>query len=499
MSEILQVRSALISVFHKQGLEPLVQQLVKQGVICYSTGGTADYLRGFGATVVDVADLTGYPSILGGRVKTLHPKVHGGILARRAEAQDRAELEKFEIPTIDLVVVDLYPFEATVEKFLAREASEEDVIEKIDIGGIALIRGAAKNFDDVVIVPSAASYAHVADLLTTQGGTTLAQRRALAGVAFGVSSAYDSAINRWFVMDKSRLRYGENPHQQGFFYGDLDATFEKIQGKELSYNNLVDIDGALALVDEFTEPCYAIIKHTNPCGVATGATHHEAWLRALESDPVSAFGGIIATNGIVTKETAEEINKLFFEVLVAEGYDADALPILQSKKNRILLRRKTKQLERATAKSLLNGTLVQDKDTAVLTADQLQPKTSRLPSETEVADALFGDKVVKHLKSNAIAIVKNGQLIGSGVGQTSRIDALKQAIAKAAEKGFSLEGAVLASDAFFPFSDSVAMAHEAGIQVVVEPGGSVRDDDTISYCEENNLCLLFTGIRHFKH
>ncbi|MEO0468618.1 MAG: bifunctional phosphoribosylaminoimidazolecarboxamide formyltransferase/IMP cyclohydrolase [Bacteroidota bacterium] len=506
MQEAKPIQSALISVYHKQGLEPIVAQLIAQGAAIYSTGGTAEYMRKLGAEVHDVADLTGYPSILGGRVKTLHPKVHGGILARRNETSDQKELETYEIPPIDLVIVDLYPFEETVKS----GADESAVIEKIDIGGIALIRAAAKNFKDVCCVPSQEYYGQLAELLATQNGAlTLDQRKAFAGAAFDVSSHYDSQIFRYMAPESDSLkvslrnpkalRYGENPHQKGLFYGNLEEEFVQLHGKAISYNNLVDIEGALQLVDEFDDPFFAVIKHTNPCGCALGENMMDAWKKALAGDPISAFGGILACNGTIDAEVAEDIHKLFFEVLIAKDFTEDALAILQKKKNRILLKRVANNQPKTITKSVINGFLVQDKDQAVITANDLSCKTSRTPTEAEITNALFGDTVVKHLKSNAIAIVKDGQLIGSGMGQTSRIDALKQAIQKAEEKGFDLKGSVLASDAFFPFADSVEMAHGKGIEVVVQPGGSVRDEESIQFCETHQMCLIFTGIRHFKH
>ncbi|WNJ16708.1 bifunctional phosphoribosylaminoimidazolecarboxamide formyltransferase/IMP cyclohydrolase [Pontibacter sp. G13] len=507
MAGEVRIKAALISVYHKQGLEPLVEQLNAHGVEVYSTGGTAEYLKSLGATVHEVADLTGYPSILGGRVKTLHPKVHGGILARRSDESDQAELAKYEIPEIDLVVVDLYPFEETVKS----GASEEAIIEKIDIGGIALIRGAAKNFQDVVCLPSAEYYGELATMLAEQDGkTTLAQRKYFAGASFDISSHYDSQIFRHLAPESDTLkislrnpktlRYGENPHQQGAFYGNIEDQFEQLNGKPLSYNNLVDMDGALALVDEYPdEPFFAIIKHTNPCGCAKGANMMEAWKRALEGDPISAFGGILATNGKVELDVAEEIHKLFFEVLIADDFSDEALELLKKKKNRILLKRVARPKVSQIVKTAVHGVLVQDKDEVQVQESDLTVKSSRQPNAQELSDAMFGDTVCKHLKSNAIALVKNGQLIGSGVGQTSRIDALKQAIAKAEEKGFDVKGSVLASDAFFPFADSVEMAHSHGIDIVVQPGGSVRDEDTINFCETHNMCLIFTGVRHFKH
>ncbi|MEM7369099.1 MAG: bifunctional phosphoribosylaminoimidazolecarboxamide formyltransferase/IMP cyclohydrolase [Bacteroidota bacterium] len=507
MRDQLAIRSALISVYHKQGLETIIEQLIQHDVQIYSTGGTATYIREQGAEVFEVADLTGYPSILGGRVKTLHPKVHGGILARRDDPDDQAEIQNYKIPPIDLVIVDLYPFEETV----SGGGTEEEIIEKIDIGGIALIRAAAKNFRDVVCIPSQEYYGELSDMLASQGGTiTLDQRKAFAAASFDISSHYDTQIFRHLNPDSNHLklsyrrpktlRYGENPHQKGFFYGDLTEQFEQIHGKELSYNNLVDIDGALQLVDEFPDQAFfAIIKHTNPCGCATGENLLGAWKRALAGDPVSAFGGILACDGVIDAELASEMDKLFFEVLIAKEFSEEAKIILQKKKRRILLRRISKPTVTKVVRTVVHGMLVQDRDQQQTQADELMIKTSRQPNSQEIQDAIFGDTVCKHLKSNAIAIVKDGQLIGSGIGQTSRVDALKQAIRKAEEKGFDLKGSVMASDAFFPFSDCVEIAHEKGIEVVVEPGGSIRDEDSIKFCETHDMCLIFTGIRHFKH
>ncbi|MEL6653195.1 MAG: bifunctional phosphoribosylaminoimidazolecarboxamide formyltransferase/IMP cyclohydrolase [Bacteroidota bacterium] len=507
MADQIKIKSALISVYHKQGLDAVVEKLIKHEAVIYSTGGTAEYMRSLGATVVDVSDLTGYPSILGGRVKTLHPKVHGGILARREHESDQAELSQYEIPEMDLVVVDLYPFEETV----ASGASEADIIEKIDIGGIALIRAAAKNFQYVCCVPSAEYYTELAEMLASgEGSLSLAQRRYFAGAAFDVSSHYDTHIHAYLapesdslkvsVRNPQTLRYGENPHQEARFYGKLEEELLQIHGKPLSYNNLVDIEGALQLVDEFTdEPFFAVIKHTNPCGAATGTNLLEAWKRALAGDPVSAFGGILACNGIVEADVAAEMDKLFFEVLIAKDFTPEALEILQKKKKRILLKRVANHQPSHIVKTVVNGFLMQDKDQKKISEADFAVKSSRQPTAAEKADIIFGDTVCKHLKSNAIGIVKNGQLIGSGMGQTSRIDALKHAILKAEEKGFDLQGSVLASDAFFPFADSVELAHSKGISIVVQPGGSIRDEETINFCETHDMCLIFTGVRHFKH
>ena len=502
----MRIKSALISVYHKEGLEAVVEQLLRLDVTIYSTGGSAKYIRSLGAEVHEVADLTGYPSILGGRVKTLHPKVHGGILARRTVGTDTAELEQYDIPPIDLVMVDLYPFEETVSS----GASEAEIIEKIDIGGIALIRAAAKNFKDVVCIPSQEYYGELVDILAKQDGElTLEQRKYFAGAAFDISSHYDSQIFSYLSPSSdslkisyrhpATLRYGENPHQKGYFYGKLEDCLVQIHGKAISYNNLVDIEGALELVAEFEEPFFAVIKHTNPCGCAIGENLLDAWKKALAGDPVSAFGGILACNGVVDADVAADMAGLFFEVLIAKDFTAEALEILQKKKNRILLKQIAPLAFKPSVKRVINGFLVQDKDRIESNPDSWEVKSSRQPEASEVKDAYFGEKVCKHLKSNAIAVVKNQQLIGSGVGQTSRIDALNQAMAKAIDKGFELKNSVLISDAFFPFADSVEMAHKQGISVVVEPGGSIRDDDTINFCENHDMCLIFTGVRHFKH
>lgn len=495
-SQMTPIKSALVSVFHKEGLDKLVNVLKSQDVLFYSTGGTATYLREMGARVEEVEDLTGYPSILGGRVKTLHPKVHGGILARRGVESDREELARFEIPTIDLVVVDLYPFEKTV----ASGASDEDIIEKIDIGGIALIRGAAKNFEDVVIISAQKYYGELADMLEKQNCcTTLEQRKYFTKTAFQTSSEYDNAIYQYFAGNKkTALRYGENPHQSAEFQGDLAGLFTQHKGKALSYNNLVDIDGAVRLVAEFEEPCFAIIKHTNPCGCAIADNLLEAWHKALAGDPVSAFGGVLACNKKMDLATAEEVHKLFYEVVIAPEYDAEALALL-CKKDRIILTQNKPLTQQYQQKTILDGILFQDTDEKNSSIENFDIKTTRKPTQKEITDILLAEKLVKHLKSNAIAIVKDGQLIGSGAGQTSRIDALQQSVHKAKHFGFDVKGSTLASDAFFPFADSVTFAHSHGIEVIMEPGGSKKDEETITFCEENKMCLVFTGIRHFKH
>ncbi|WP_028295562.1 bifunctional phosphoribosylaminoimidazolecarboxamide formyltransferase/IMP cyclohydrolase [Olivibacter sitiensis] len=508
MSQPVKIKNALVSVYYKDKLDSLIQTLNQYGVHFYSTGGTERFIRELGIDVTPVEELTSYPSILGGRVKTLHPKVFGGILNRRELAEDQEAIAKYDIPEIDLVIVDLYPFEETVSS----GASEADIIEKIDIGGISLIRAAAKNFKDVVIISSKDDYQALEDILKeNEGYTTLEQRKAFAKKAFHVSSHYDTAIFNYFnqedplpvfkysVAKASPLRYGENPHQKGVFYGDLDAMFTKLNGKELSYNNLVDVDAAVALIDEFDEPTFAILKHTNACGVATRPTLLDAWKDALACDPVSAFGGVLICNGEVDKATAEEINKLFFEVLIAPSFSEDALRVLKGKKNRILLQRHEVELPKTQFKTLLNGFIEQDKDSTIENADQMKAVTDKQPSEAELKDLFFANKLVKHTKSNTIVFAKNDQLLASGVGQTSRVDALKQAVEKAKSFGFDLHGAVMASDAFFPFPDCVELAADAGITAVLQPGGSIKDQDSIDMANKKGLAMVITGVRHFKH
>lgn len=478
------------------------------GVTIYSTGGTQQFIQALDIPVTAVEDLTGYPSIFGGRVKTLHPKVFGGILVRRGDDSDAAVQAEFEIPAIDLVIVDLYPFEQTV----AMGATDEEIIEKIDIGGISLIRAAAKNFTDVVVVGSKDDYQPLLDILEENNGTTnVGQRMRFAAKAFNVTSHYDAAIFTYFNRNHivpgykasfskgAQLRYGENPHQQGWFYGKLNDVLEQLSGKELSYNNLLDIDSALSLIEDFDDTTFAIIKHNNACGVATRPTVAQAYAGALAGDPVSAFGGILVTNATIDVATATEIDKLFFEVLLAPAYEPEALEILKQKKNRILI--VTKPFVRPTlqAKTILNGLLVQEFDRFTETAEVLEPVTTLQPNATQVEDMLFANKLVKHTKSNAIVLAKNGQLLASGTGQTSRVDALKQAIAKAKSFGFSLEGAVMASDAFFPFPDCVAIAKAEGITAVIQPGGSVKDQESVDYCNANQMAMVTTGHRHFKH
>ena len=503
------IQSALISVFHKDGLEPIVRELDRLGVHLYSTGGTQTFIEGLGLKVTPVEEITTYPSILGGRVKTLHPKVFGGILGRRDLDSDVAQLEEYAIPPIDLVIVDLYPFEATV----TAGGTESEIIEKIDIGGISLIRAGAKNHADVVIVPSMQHYAELLRLLKDQeGSTTLAQRRAFAAAAFGVSSHYDGAIYNWFsggngdlrlsAGPTTVLRYGENPHQKGAFHGDLAGMFEQLNGKELSYNNLLDLDAAVDLIqdlDTIEGVPFAILKHNNACGAAVRATVKEAWDAALAGDPVSAFGGVLITTARIDKATAEAIDSIFFEIITAPGYDDDALAVLMKKKNRMILKRRTAALPKTKVRTALNGVLTEDADTIVPSAANMKTATAKAPSAQEVSDLVFATMLVKHTKSNAIVLAKGNQLIASGTGQTSRVDALEQAIAKAGRFNFDLHGAVMASDAFFPFPDCVEIAQKAGITAVVHPGGSIRDQDSIDYCNANGLAMCITGTRHFKH
>lgn len=502
------INSALISVFYKDNLEPIIQELKDLGVTIYSTGGTQKFIEDLGGIVTPVEDLTGYPSIFGGRVKTLHPKVFGGILHRRSNSNDVQEANEYAIPPIDLVIVDLYPFEETVDS----GASEEDIIEKIDIGGIALIRGAAKNFEDVVIISNKDQYGELSQLIKSQkGSTTLEQRKKFATEAFATSSHYDSKIFEYFNQEfktqyfkqsyKSgkQLRYGENPHQEGVFYGDFDKMFDKLHGKEISYNNLIDIDAAVSLIKDFEETTFAILKHNNACGIASSESVKDAYLKAFEADTLSAFGGILVTNKPIDLTAAKEINKLFCEVVIAPDFELEALELLKSKKNRILLKQKESNSAVIQYRSLLNGVIEQDRDLKTETINDLNFVTNRKPTESEVDALLFANKIVKHTKSNAIVIAKKGQMISSGVGQTSRVDAVQQAIAKGKHFGFKLSEGVLASDAFFPFSDSVELANKEGIKAIIQPGGSVRDQETIDFCNENGIAMVFTGYRHFKH
>lgn len=501
------IKKALVSVYHKDGLAEILAELHRHGVGFVSTGGTRSFIESLGYPCEAVEDLTQYPSMLGGRVKTLHPAILGGILARRDNPSDQAEVAQYQIPLIDLIIVDLYPFEATV----ASGASDDEIIEKIDVGGISLIRGAAKNYQDVVIVASKAQYSKLYEILLSQGAkTTLAQRRELARDAFAVSSGYDAAIFRYF--DEGQLtalrasedhpmplRYGENPHQRGVFFGNLEATLEKIHGKELSYNNLQDVDAAVALIQDFDEPSFAILKHNNACGFASASTIKEAWELALACDPVSAFGGVLIANREIDEETATSINELFCEVLIAPGYSAKALVILQSKKNRIILIQRKRVETRWSFRSMLGGVLLQETDRAVETAQDCKVVTSLAPTKEQTEELLFAGKLVKHFKSNAIVLARGRQLLASGIGQTSRVDALKQAIEKARSFNFDLHGAVMASDAFFPFADCVTMAAEAGIKAIIQPGGSIRDAESIEKANELGIAMVMTGVRHFKH
>jgi phosphoribosylaminoimidazolecarboxamide formyltransferase/IMP cyclohydrolase len=496
------ISSALISVYHKEGLDDILAELKKNNVRIYSTGGTLTYLTEQGIDAVSVESVTDYPSVFGGRVKTLHPKIMGGILYRREVSDDIAQAEKFNIAPIDLVVVDLYPFEKTV----ASGATEAEIIEKIDIGGISLIRAAAKNFNDVMVVPSSEYYSELATLLkNTECNTELSDRKKFAGYAFQTSSVYDTAISNYFSYEMKKksqsqvLRYGENPHQQGTFFGNLEEVFGQLNGKALSYNNLVDIDAAVNLIADFEEPTFAIIKHTNACGLASRDTLLTAWHDALAGDPVSAFGGVLITNRIIDKETASEIDKLFFEVLIAPDFEEDVLQVLCQKKNRIILKQKCFHFPEIQYKSLLNGVIEQQKDLSVETEAQFVNSTKAVPQTNQIEDLIFANKIAKHTKSNTIVLAKNKQLLGNGTGQTSRVDALRQAISKATEFGKDLNGAVMASDAFFPFPDCVEIAHKAGITAVIQPGGSINDKKSIEYCDNNNIAMILTGIRHFKH
>ncbi len=508
MSDTKIIKSALISVYYKDNLEPIIKKLHALNVKLYSTGGTLAFIQKLNIPVTAVEDITSYPEIFGGRVKTLHPAIFGGILNRRDNESDKKEKAQHHIPDIDLVIVDLYPFEETV----AAKASEQDTIEKIDIGGISLIRAAAKNFNDVIIVSSRNDYADVLQLLETKNGASnINDRKHFAAKAFATSSHYDTAIFNYFniteaipqfkqsIQQSQVLRYGENPHQKGTFYGNLNELFTKLNGKELSYNNLLDVDAAVNLMGDFTEPTFAILKHNNACGVASRNTIYQAYVDALLGDPVSAFGGILIGNKTIDLATATEINKLFCEVVIAPAYDEDALQLLKSKANRIILIQNKVQFSTNSFRTLLNGVIEQDKDLKTEVESDLKSVTTKQPTSTEIKDLLFANKLVKHTKSNTIVFAKNGQLLASGTGQTSRVDALKQAIVKAQNFGFDLQGAVMASDAFFPFPDCVEIAKNVGITAVIQPGGSIKDKESIDYCNANGLSMVITGIRHFKH
>jgi phosphoribosylaminoimidazolecarboxamide formyltransferase/IMP cyclohydrolase len=506
MTQGRKIKNALISVFHKDGLSPIIKKLEKLGIEIYSTGGTQDFIEGEGIKVNRVEALTSYPSILGGRVKTLHPNVFGGILARRELDSDKAQLNQYKIPEFDLVIVDLYPFQKTVHS----GSTEQDIIEKIDIGGISLIRAAAKNYKDVLIVSEMNQYFDVLNILENGNGTTqLETRKKFASKAFNISSHYDTAIFKYFneeevafkqsVRENKVLRYGENPHQNGTFFGNLSDMFDQLHGKELSYNNLLDVDAAVNLISEFEETTFIVMKHNNACGIASRSKLVHSWKDALSADPVSAFGGVLITNNEIDLETAEEINKIFFEVIIAPSYNSDALTILKSKKNRIILTQKNVELDKTQFRTVLNGVLHQDKDLHTDIIDDMKTVTKLSPSEEELSDMVFASKVCKHTKSNTIVFAKNKQLLSSGVGQTSRIDALKQAVVKAKTFNFDLNGAVMASDAFFPFPDCVELANNEGIECVIQPGGSIKDNLSVEYCNNNNMKMVTTGYRHFKH
>lgn len=518
MNTIQPIRKALISVYYKEGLDSIIKLLNQKGVEFYSTGGTYDFITSLGCNCHKIENVTGYPSILGGRVKTLHPKVFGGILGRRDLDSDNAEMSQYSIDPFDLVVVNLYPFEETVRS----GATHEDIIEKIDIGGISLIRAAAKNYKHVLCISSSDQYDSLREIAArTDCATSLEERFKFAAEAFGKSSSYDTAIFEY--MDKAstgagsdmitekpiekriqlnhpvQLRYGENPHQKGVFYGELDKVFEQLHGKELSYNNLLDLEAGISLVSDFEETTFAILKHNNACGIASRPNLKDAWINALEADPLSAYGGVLVTNTPIDEEAAHEITKIFFEIILAPGYEKKALDILTTKKNRIILQAKSFDFQAQQYRSILNGVLLQDKDLKTENINDLKVITEKQPDISQMEDLIFANKVVKHTKSNAIVLASGKRLLASGTGQTSRVDALKQAIEKANSFGLSLQGAVMASDAFFPFADSIEIADKAGITSVIQPGGSVRDNETIEYCNKHNISMVFTGVRHFKH
>ncbi len=502
------IRNALISVYYKKGLDSILKKLQQLGTNIYSTGGTYEFIKDLGIPVNTIESLTSYPSILGGRVKTLHPKVFGGILSRRENNNDKKELDNYKIPEIDLVIVNLYPFEET----LKQTNDEQEIIEKIDIGGISLIRAAAKNYKDVLVISSPNSYEELLTLLDEKNGySSMEDRKYFATKAFNVSSGYDTAIFNHFNKENlvksfktsisgcRKLRYGENPHQEGFYYGDLNSVFEQLHGKEISHNNILDLDAAVNLISEFDETTFAILKHNNACGLSSRPRLINAWKDALAGDPISAFGGVLISNHTINNETADEINKLFFEIILAPDFETEALEILKKKKNRIILKEGSFSFKGLSFRSVLNGVLVQSRDIKTETIEDLKTVTNKESDHREKTDLIFANKIVKHTKSNAIVLAKNKQLIASGTGQTSRVDALKQAIDKARNFKLNLDGAVMASDAFFPFADSVEIANKAGITAVIQPGGSIRDQDSIDYCNEHNLSMVFTSIRHFKH
>jgi len=502
------LKRALISVYHKDGIEPIARKLISLGVELLSTGGTFDFLKGLSLPVTAVEDVTGYPSILGGRVKTLHPKIFGGILSRRENKKDCEQIVEFEIPSIDLVIVDLYPF----EEYVASNSPHDEIVEKIDIGGISLIRAAAKNYKDVIIVASKEQYPALQAILEkSNGSSSIEERRFFATQAFNVSSHYDTAIFKYFnreetvdafkesILVSKTLRYGENPHQKALYFGNEGTLPEQLWGKEISYNNLLDIEAAIELIGDFEETTVAILKHNNACGCASNENLTDAWKTALAADPVSAYGGIIISNKKIDSATAAEMNKLFFEVVIAPGYEPEALAILKEKKNRIILVNNGEKRTETKFRSLLGGALMQQRDSAVENELSLTPVTKTAPNSKEVEDLLFANKLVKHSKSNTIILARDKSLLASGVGQTSRVDALRQAITKAESFGFTCAGSVMASDAFFPFADCVEIAHKAGVTAVIQPGGSVRDSESTDYCNNNGLSMVTTGIRHFKH
>ena len=507
MTDIRKIKAALISVYYKENLDVIVKKLNELNIKIYSTGGTKSFIEDLGIGVTAVEELTSYPSILGGRVKTLHPKIFGGILVRRDIETDIQQVNEYDIPEIDLVIVDLYPFEET----LLSTTVEQSIIEKIDIGGISLIRAAAKNFKDVLVISSRDQYNMLLEILVRgKGESTIDERRKFAAIAFDVSSHYDTQIFNYFDAESFsalkqsfspsiKLRYGENPHQEGYYFGNFGEMFDQLHGKEISYNNLLDIDAAIGLISEFEKISFAILKHNNACGVASRDNLTEAWTAALAGDPVSAFGGVLITNTQVDPDTANEINSLFFEVIIAPSFEEMALEILMEKKNRIILRQKSANLHDRLVRSVLNGMVMQDRDIYSESEKDMNVVTIHIPAKELIDDLIFANKIVKHTKSNAIVFVKDLQLISSGVGQTSRVDAVKQAVDKARSFKFDLHGAVMASDAFFPFSDSVEIAHSAGIKAVIQPGGSVRDKDSIEFCDKHEMSMIFTGIRHFKH
>lgn len=520
MPDLTRIKTALVSVFNKENLEPVIRSLHAHNIVLYATGGTFDFITQLSIPVIAVEEITEYPSILGGRVKTLHPKIFGGILFRRQNQQDKSETNQYNIPPIDLVIVDLYPFEKTVAELALRnslgadrvEESNVEAIEKIDIGGVSLLRAAAKNFNDVFVIPSAADYVLLVDLLKNKNAvSSLAERKIQAAKTFAITSHYDTKIFNWFnrqaglnyfkesEMVSQTLRYGENPHQHGYYFGNIDDVFEKLNGKELSYNNLLDCNAAVDLISEFSDTTIAILKHNNACGIASHQNTLDAWKNALAGDPVSAFGGVIISNAEIDSATASEINKLFFEIIIAPSYQKQALEILKEKKNRIILIQKQNKFSEKQFRNILNGVLVQDKDLKTETANDLTVATEKKPTQSEINDMLFANKIVKQSKSNAIVLAKNKQLLASGVGQTSRVDALKHAIEKAKAFGFGLNGAVMASDAFFPFPDCVEIAHHAGITAVIQPGGSIKDKESVEYCNKNLVSMVLTGVRHFKH